>query len=629
MDNIFSIKKWQTLVVCLCFLSVAFGNTKVKINEKVNLPNWEEPSGMSATDLSLGVGEIDRSGWGHYSPNERAYFNEVLPSVFKRTLVLDSIEGDRGIKWIFTGPREGFYIEVAQNKLSFYHQYYDSFGFNEGLEKLPGYPQSKADTIAITADVNIKAITVEMNHKLELLVSLNGKEVIRQTFIEDIRRNQIHLTGMEGSLSSRILEPETLEAQVKVNPKATFQKMLGWGGIGTPTAYNELSEAGKVKWWEYINEYNLLCQREYPVGRLLHKNLDNWDDLSFAKAHYYGDNFPNGEVSDFEYNEKIQELGGFVMLEFWDFPSWIGNSEKEYARAMVGYCEEAVKKTGKAPRIVGIQNEVPMPEENVKKFVPELRKELDKAGFNDVEIHMANAGRVNLALQRVGNYTKNPEVWDCIDYGATNMYDYQGYFTNPDGFDSQLLLWDSKVNTKPFLSTELCINDKRYQTDSYRIALTMGQLYDKNLTLTNAVLIAYCWTILNVEQPSYGASRSLFVSSPENGFMPVPSSNQLRVFGAYSRRIKEGMTRVDVENSNNDLKIVAFKGANNLGTLVVLNRSVHPVNLEIDWKGIRFSEIEVVDPYSPNVVKPFEGDIVKVQPGAFVTITNVALNQSN
>lgn len=622
------------IVICIAFLFISqIAKAQHTIDSSstdsidVNLPMWEEPAGMAATELKLGFGKIDREGWGHYSPNERKYFSEVLPSLFKRTLVVDSINGDRGIKWIFTGPREGFYIVLNDNKLVFYRKYYDSFGYNKGRKELPNYPEFKFDAVQITSNTAIKAISVEINHKLGLKISLNGQEVIKQTIIEDIRRNQIHLTGQEGTFTGQMLEPRTIEEKVKVTPNITHQQMLGWGGIGTPTAYNELSKAGKAKWWEYINEYNLLVQREYPVGSLLHKNLDNWDDLDFAKAHYYGDNFPNGEVSDFEYNKKIQELGGFVMFEFWDFPNWIEDSEEEYARAIVGYCKEAARKTGKAPRIVGIQNEITMPENRIKRFVPELRKALNDAGFNEVKIHMYNATAVNRALDQVNKYTTNSNVWKSIDYSATNMYDYQNYFTNPDGFDSRLASWHSKVNTKPFISTELAINNDRYQTDSYRLALTMGQLYHKNLAIADAVLIAYCWTILNVEQSSFGATRSLFASSPENGFMPVPSSNQLRVFGAYSRRVKEGMYRVETESTNKELKIVAFEGKNNTGTLVILNRSLNPVDLGIDWRGIEFTEMEKVNPYSPNIVKPFNGNEVTVEPGAFITITNVPLNK--
>lgn len=611
------------LIFVICFLCSFIDHG---YSQQVKLPDWEEPAGMNRKSLLLGFGESNRAGWGHYSPNERAFFDDVLPPVFRMTFAIDSVTGDRGIKWIFTGPREGFYIEVNKNKLSFTRKYYDSFGYNHLKSRADYFPQFEHGQTEIETDKPVRAITVELNYTLELRISINGLEVITQSFIEDVRRNQIHLTGKEGVLAARMLTPEVVEEKVTVVTDETFQQMLGWGGIGTPTAYNQLSEAGKEMWWEYINEYNLLCQREYPVGGLLNYNLDNWDDLRFAKAHYYGDNFPNGEVSDFGYNRKIQDLGGFVMFEFWDFPRWIGNSEKEYARAMVGYCREAVKQTGKAPRIVGIQNEIDMFEENINHFVPELRRTLDAAGFKDVKIHMANASLIKDALTRVDKYTGNADVWGAIDYSATNMYDYQFCFRNPDQFDSTLLAWNGRIKTKPFISTELAVNFGGYQTDSYRLALTMGLLYHKNLTLTNAILIAYCWTILNNEQSLFDATRSLFSISPEKGFIPVPSGNQLRVFGAYSRRIKEGMYRVGTKSANTDLKITAFKGSNNQETMVFLNRSLNPVKIDINWDNVCFSEMEIVDPYSPNIVKPFNEDELIVKPGSIVTVTNVSLN---
>ena len=633
MKNILFLFKRLLFLSCLCFTFNGCSSNSEISDSKVDIPSWKEPSGMMVRELKLGFGEKDESAsWSAYSSNERAYIHEVLPAIFKRTLVIDSIDGDRGIKWIFTCPQQGIYMELNQNKFRFSCKYYDSFGYNNNLEKLPRFPQFEHSVHEITADKPVKAITIEMNYKLGLLISLNGQTVIEQTFMDDIVRNQIHLTGKVGTLAARLLEPEIKHEKIIVNPEIKYQQMLGWGGIGTPTANNELNEDGKSKWWEYIAEYNLLCQREYPVGGQLHKNLDNWDNINYAKAHYYGENFPNWEISDFDYNKKIQEMGGFVMFEFWDFPRWIENNEQEYTRAMVGYCTKAKRKTGKAQRIVGVQNEQEMSEENVKRFVPALRKALNEAGFEEVKIHMANAPYVSHpyivkgnGIERLNHYTKNPEVWDVIDYSATNMYDYQQFFTNPDGFDSTLIAWHKSAGTRPFLSTELCINDTRYQTDSYRLALTMGQLYEKNLTITNAVLIAYCWTILNTEQPSF-ATRTLFVSSPEDGFMPMPTRH-LRVFGAYSRRIKEGMTRVDVKCANKDIKAVAFMGEEKHATMVIQNRSENPVNLDLDWKNILFNEIETVDPYSNNIVKSFIDNSITVAPGAIITLTNVPLNQ--
>jgi len=619
-------QKIRRSIFTLCILIYAGINAIASDTIQVKLPQWKEPVGYKSTEILLGFGKTNRAGWGHYSPNERKYFNDALPAIFNLTLVLDSIQGNRGIKWIFTGPATGIYFTVGKNKLELYQQYYDSYGYNTGLKKFPRHPKSESNTTFFMSNETITAITIEMNYKLELIVSLNGMKVYDKFFPDDIRRQQLHLTGDKGVANTRLLAPEISKIKIDVNPNVKYQQMLGWGGIGTPTAYHELSEEGKEIWWQYIKEYNLLCQREYPVGGLLNKSLDNWDDLNYAKAHYYGDNFPNGEVSDFDYNKRIQELGGFVMFEFWDFPAWMKNNEKEYARAMVGYCKEAVEKTGQAPRIVGVQNEVDMSEENVKKFVLELRKALDKAGFLDVKIHMHNASTIQDALQRVKRYTQNPEVWDVIDYSATNMYDFQRYLTNPDAFDSILHVWYNEINTRPFLSPELCINNGKYQLDSYRLAFSMGMLYEKNLTITNAILISYCWTILNTEQPSYGATRSLFFSSPEDGFIPVPSSHQLRVFGAFSRRIKEGMYRVKAETENTDLKVVAFNGDENQATIVLLNRSVTPVIVEINWEGIELTEQEIASPYSPNTVKPFKGNKALVQPGSMITLTNVPLN---
>ena len=50
--------------------------------------------------------------------------------------------------------------------------------------------------------------------------------------------------------------------------------MLGFGGITTPTAYVQLSAEGKRRWWKLLAEYNLLLQREFPVGARLDAAMD-------------------------------------------------------------------------------------------------------------------------------------------------------------------------------------------------------------------------------------------------------------------------------------------------------------------------------------------------------------------
>jgi len=76
-----------------------------------------------------------------------------------------------------------------------------------------------------------------------------------------------------------------------------------------------LSDAGKKQYWELMRRYNLLLDREYPMGTQLKPDLSNIEDISDATPHYYGDNFPNSEVSSFDYSRHALALGGEVIYE--------------------------------------------------------------------------------------------------------------------------------------------------------------------------------------------------------------------------------------------------------------------------------------------------------------------------
>src|SRR5208283_5214804 len=123
-----------------------------------------------------------------------------------------------------------------------------------------------------------------------------------------------------------------------------------------------------------------------------------------------------------------------------------------------------------------------------------------------------------------------------------------------------------------------------------------GQLYHKVLTQLDACGVMYCWTLLNVVQPSYGWTRSLLVPDAEHGMMPAPSSHQLRVFGAYTRRVRAGMRRVKVASSNANVLATAFSGAGGERTLILLNRSVAAQKVEVKWRGATFRYLETAGP---------------------------------
>lgn len=617
-------------VSIFCFLS---GGVFGKGIAAERLPQWRPPNSVTASGFELGMDKGTFAVWGR-GRDVRHFFPEFLPALFERILVLDTLDvRDGRLEWIFTGERGGFTVTVDGNEVGLYQRFYDSPAFNRIIGQHARHAEWTAPRSAVRYEGRLQAVTVRTDHKLSLSVELNGKAVMQQQCLFDVSRHQLRLRGAGGRVSGKMLQPNARSAIVRIDPTKHYQTMLGFGGIATPTAYAQLSREGKRRWWELVREYNLLIQREYPIGMRLSPQMDNWDHLEDATPHYYGDNFPNGEISDFDYIKTLRRMGGKVWFEFWALPPWIGSDPEKYAAAMLRYCQVSKEKVGAPPDVVGIQNEVDQSASTFHKMTLALRRRLDEAGFKSVKIHMSDSGTVTGGIKRAEKFRSSETVWASIDYSATHMYDYQKFFTDPDGFDARLAQWKQLTADKPFLSTELCVNDSRFQWPTYRVALTMGQLYHKNLVLTDAVAICYCWTLLNVVQPSYGWTRSLCVPEREHGFVPVASSHQLRVFGAYSRRIREGMIRVETQSSNSDLLACAFRARENNGTVVLLNRSSRPQRVTVQWPGVRFTEMELVDPYHENEVREVptwqskRTVDVDVGPGAVVTISNVPLSK--
>ena len=174
---------------------------------------------------------------------------------------------------------------------------------------------------------------------------------------------------------------------------------------------------------------------------------------------------------------------------------------------------------------------------------------------------------------------------------------------------------------KPFLATEICINDPHYQEPSYRIAFAVAQLYHKNLTELDAVALMYCWTLLDVEQPTFAGSRSLLAPDRTRGWIPVPTSFQLRVLGAFSRHILKGMQRIGVSTGDPDLLATAFAGANN-ETLVVINRSTTARKLAVDGAAHPWAEIERTGLEEENSVSAVTPEIT-VEPGEIVVLSTI------
>jgi len=174
---------------------------------------------------------------------------------------------------------------------------------------------------------------------------------------------------------------------------------------------------------------------------------------------------------------------------------------------------------------------------------------------------------------------------------------------------------------KPFLATEICVNDPHYQEPSYRIAFAVAQLYHKNLTELDAVALMYCWTLLDVEQPTFAGSRSLMAPDRTRGWVPEATSDELRVLGAYSRHILKGMKRIGAEAGDNDLLATAFAGGGN-ETLVMVNRSETAREITVEGATHPWAEMERTGMEEVNAVSAVPAQIV-VEPGEIVVLSTV------
>lgn len=117
-----------------------------------------------------------------------------------------------------------------------------------------------------------------------------------------------------------------------------------------------------------------------------------------------------------------------------------------------------------------------------------------------------------------------------------------------------------------------------------------------------------------------------------NGFVPAATSHQLRVFGAFSRRLPRGMTRIEATSTSKDLFVSAFLDDKGRGTIILLNRDVTSHVVSLAQLPIPLTEVERVDLYHSTAAQPLSdvtggARTIRVLPGSIVTLTSVEPGQ--
>ncbi|MCD8482130.1 MAG: hypothetical protein LR015_05340 [Verrucomicrobia bacterium] len=572
--------------------------------------------------------------WGSSEQALPLFCPEYLPAYFTRTLVIDKndLAANSYLQWKLTGPDASLVIRLLKRELIVYLEYHDSMGlfpeseaFAANIWQGPKHPSCIKYERRVQLQQPVSAISLTVDRSLTASVYWGSPDYVSLPCTCDLLRSQLNLVG-EGSVQGTLRSPDLRTATVTIHAHQRFQTIRGFGGIMSAPAWRQLSAHGKQQWLRIVQENNWLIQREYPTGSELTEDMDNWDCAADAMPHYYGDNFPNGESSDFEYNRAIQDLGGEVWFEFWLFPPWIQelkdnqyqqvNAEK-FAAAILSYCQTAVAKTGKPPTIVGIQNEISPSEEDLGRMVPLLRKRLDEAGFQSVKIHMANCSSLKGGFEFLRRLKANPEAWKCIDYLAVNEYDAQRHVGSLERYAQELKRFKDLGEGREVLSPEISLPQPRFQGDGYRLAAMMAELFHYNLVEFEATALCYCWTLLDTEQPNYEATRSLYGLAKCDDFTPVRKGRIARAFNAYSKSLPKGSVRIAANCAVTDLLVSAWLLPDGQQRLIAFNRGTIPLQLS----GFAHPSSTIHSDLYHEYTAREQAETFVVQPGGFTILT--------
>lgn len=581
--------------------------------------------------------------WGRENQPLPVFFAEYLPAFFSRTLIFKELHlaSPAWLQWKLTGPEASLVIQCRVREIIAFLEYHDSAGLAPEAESFAAsiwdgskHPTRRKFERRIQLAELPAAITVEVDRSLNATIRWGAPDFIRFPCTCDLLRHQLNLIG-EGKLAASLEAPATRAVVVEVDPDRHYQTIRGFGGIMSAPAWRQLSPTGKKDWLKLIVENNWLIQREYPTGGELNPAMDNWDSEASALPHYYGDNFPNGESSDFSYNAEIQKLGGEVWFEFWLYPPWVQphkegtwaqqcregeyfrvNPEK-FVEAVLAYCRTAVNRTGHPPAIVGIQNEMSPSAEDLALMVPLLRQRLDAEGFEQVAIHMANCSSLEEGFEFLRRVQADPKAWAAIDFLAVNQYDAQELVGNLEQYAAKLKRFRLLGEGRPVLSPEISLPQPRFQGHGYRLAAMMAELFHYNMVEFEATALCYCWTLLDTEQPNYEATRSLYGLAKTDDFTAQPKGRIARTFNAFSRSLPKGTVRIEARSSDPDLLVSAWQLPDLSTRLIAFNRGTDQIALA----GLpQPSTVTAIDLYHEYTALEPDAPLT-VPPGGFLVLT--------
>ncbi|MCX6620141.1 MAG: hypothetical protein NTY38_03495, partial [Acidobacteria bacterium] len=98
------------------------------------------------------------------------------------------------LEWIFTGDEGGFSVILTPGRARLVQRYYDSFGLASARPPASRMPEKVWEESAIDYPGSLESVKVTLDHRMGLLLSLNGRDVARQRCVLEVRRHQVAWT---------------------------------------------------------------------------------------------------------------------------------------------------------------------------------------------------------------------------------------------------------------------------------------------------------------------------------------------------------------------------------------------------------------------------------------------------
>jgi hypothetical protein len=168
------------------------------VQPSVALPVWQGVASAQtgAQPFSFVSDGPKGGGWGRPDEIARVYLERRLPAFFARTLVLDQPMPAGGkLIWMFTGQQGGFTVELSSDSVHVVQRFYDSFGLRDPGSRST-YPVANVEDVTVPYTGAAKTVTVELDAKMMLRVSVNGLKLAEQVCLMDMQREQLQFAGL-------------------------------------------------------------------------------------------------------------------------------------------------------------------------------------------------------------------------------------------------------------------------------------------------------------------------------------------------------------------------------------------------------------------------------------------------